>query len=42
MKNSNKVKRPHNQFSCSLIVDAILQKYINRAEYLPIALETAN
>ena len=36
MKNSNKVKRPHNQF------DAILQKYINRAEYLPIALETAN
>ena len=34
MKNPNKVKRPHNQF--------ILQKYINRAEYLPIALETAN
>ena len=38
MKNPNKVKRPHNQFH----VDAILQKYINRAEYLPIALETAN
>ena len=37
MKNPNKVKRPHNQF-----IDAILQKYINRAEYLPIALETAN
>ena len=40
MKNTNKVKRSHNQFSCTLI--AILQKYINRAEYLPIALETAN
>ena len=35
MKNLNKVKCPHNQF--------ILQKYnIDRAEYLPIALETAN
>ena len=37
MKYQNKVNCPHNQF------DAILQKYnIDRAEYLPIALETAN